>query len=344
MTVKVLLTCVGGELAPEMIISLKSSIRHDVIVIGVDANEQAAGRIFCDEFAVVPFGSDISYVKKIIELIVRYDIDLIIPTSDEEALALSAAKEELVEYNTTLACVDRNTLDILTDKAKTYGKLVDSGIHVPNWRHVSDSYELRQVVPELFNKYGDIVVKPVCERGGRGVHVVSHSQNGVRKFLNRREIHSDLETFVSELSGTLNDSYPVIVMERLVEPVFDLDMLAWNGKSVRVVPRRRMNSALPNEGHIIVDSPELIDLGNKLIDIFQLSWLYDCDVMYDQKGSPCVLEINPRQSGSISVSIAAGIPIFDELISLFLGEIVSTNLQIHNECRVIPYKSLAVIK
>ena len=64
MTVKVLLTCVGGELAPEMIISLKSSIRHDVIVIGVDANEQAAGRIFCDEFAVVPFGSDISYVKK----------------------------------------------------------------------------------------------------------------------------------------------------------------------------------------------------------------------------------------------------------------------------------------
>ena len=195
MTVKVLLTCVGGELAPEMIVSLKSSIRHDITVIGVDVNEQAVGRFFCDEFSIVPFGTGVAYVDKIIELIVKYDVDLLIPTSDEEALALSAAQEVLAEYNTTIACVDRNTLDILTDKAKTYSKLEDSGVHVPNWRQVSDVYELRQVVPELFNKYGDVVVKPVCERGGRGVHGVSHSQNGVRKFLNRREIHSDLETF-----------------------------------------------------------------------------------------------------------------------------------------------------
>ena len=40
--------------------------------------------------------------------------------------------------------------------------------------------------------------------------------------------------------------------------------------------------------------------------------------MLDDKQKPKIIEINPRMSGSASVSVAAGIPLFDDLISIYM--------------------------
>ncbi|MCH8815936.1 MAG: hypothetical protein IH957_12765, partial [Chloroflexi bacterium] len=95
MSFTLLLTCVGGELAPQVIRYLKSSRRHDVKVIGVDADENAAGRHFADAFAVVPRGTDPQYVEAIAELAAKHGADLVLPTSDEEALAMSQSRDAL---------------------------------------------------------------------------------------------------------------------------------------------------------------------------------------------------------------------------------------------------------
>jgi predicted ATP-grasp superfamily ATP-dependent carboligase len=105
-------------------------------------------------------------------------------------------------------------------------------------------------------------------------------------------------------------------MEELDGPVHDLDMLAWEGRPLAVVPRKRLDSDNPNSGHLILDSTEFIDMGKDIIKRLQLSWLYDCDFMFDKKGKPKIIEINPRQSGSVSISIAAGLPLFEYVISL----------------------------
>ena len=89
MTYTILITCVGGDLAPQMIQQLKLNSRHDIKVIGVDANIEASGQYFCDEFSIVPFGGDPSYISIIQKLILLHNVDLIIPTSDEESLILS---------------------------------------------------------------------------------------------------------------------------------------------------------------------------------------------------------------------------------------------------------------
>ena len=111
---------------------------------------------------------------------------------------------------------------------------------------------------------------------------------------------------------------------------------------MRVVARRRIDSAVPNEGHTLVDAPELQQLGEQLIKGFNLSWLYDCDVMYDRQGNPCVLEINPRQSGSVVVSIAAGVPLLEDVVSLAKGEPLP-EVDVPLGSRVVPYKSLRVV-
>ena len=339
----VLMTCVGGELAPQLIRELKFNSRHNIKVIGVDANIDAVGKYFCDEFSVVPFGSDPDYSSTIQKLVHIHNVDLVIPTSDEEAVALSFSKNLIVKQGCMLACVDSETLSLLTDKAKTYHFLKEQGVHVPETRIVNDYNSLKVTVESMYEEHGEVVVKPARARGGRGVHIISSSSGGVEYFDDRREVHTDLSTFINLLMKDLKKELPLIVMEKLVEPVIDIDLLAWKGKPIRVLARSRVNSAVPNDGHIFIDDERLVSLGKKLIDIFHLSWLYDCDVMFDLKGNPCVLELNPRQSGSLAVTIAAGIPILDDLISLAKGESIKNIEQLPINKRVVPYKSLVLI-
>jgi len=340
----VLITCVGGEMAPQMIQQLKDSKRHKVKIIGVDANYDAIGKYFCDEFVVVPYGNNSKYGESIQKLVDLYSVDLIIPTSDEEAVTLSSLKSNLEEVNCVLACIDSSILRVLTDKAKTYQFLKERGIHTPKTQVVENFEFLERVVNSMYKEFGECVIKPACSRGGRGVYVISSKYTKIEVFDDRREVHLDLNNFLNSLMRELKNDFPLVVMERLVEPVIDIDLLCWKGRDIRVIPRRRVNPAVPNDGHIILNDAKLIDLGKKLINIFELSWLYDCDVMFDSKGRPCILELNPRQSGSAAVSLCAGIPLLDDVIDLAKGRVESIpRIDPPFGARVIPYKTLTLI-
>lgn len=341
MTFNVLITCVGGELGPQVVLFLRNSQRHTVRVIGVDASENASGRHFVDEFAVVPRGTDPGYVDAIEELVRRHEINLVMPSSDEEALALAAQRERLERNGAQVSCVDIETLEVLADKVRCYRRQKDLGLHLPFWREAQNRDDLIEFVKQANAEYGDVVIKPAADRGGRGVCVITDAAKGVEAYHGGREYHMDKASFLDDI-----DSYaarfPMIVMERLMEPVFDVDMLAWQGAPIRVVPRRRVDSALPNEGHTIVGNADLIELGNRLVEGFGLSWLYDCDVMYDSQNRPCILEVNPRPSGSMSVTVAAGVPLIDDVISLAKGETIP-DIAVPMDRVVVPYKAVRML-
>lgn len=341
MTFTLLLTCVGGELAPQMIRILKASSGHDVKVIGVDARADAVGRHFADAFATVPRGSDSDYVDAIVDLVTQHHVDLVLPTSDEEALALAASRAELEGGDCRLACADIEVLKTVADKADCYARLAQIGVPVPDWRRAESLDDLDAAVDAMIEAHREIVVKPAALRGGRGVCVIRSDISGARVYGGGRETHMDHATFRREYVRGFAGQLPAVVMERLLEPVHDIDMLAWDGRPIRVVPRRRVDSALPNEGHTIVGNADLISLGEQLIEGFGLTWLYDCDVMYDRAGQPGILEINPRPSGSIAATIAAGVPLLDDLISLAKGEPVP-EIELPVGRIVVPFKCLAV--
>ena len=100
------------------------------------------------------------------------------------------------------------------------------------------------------------------------------------------------------------------------KPIYDIDILARDGKLIRSLVRRRLNPKVPNEGHIIEKFDELYSIANKLVQVLKLSWLYDCDFMLNKAGQPKLLEINPRPSGSLAVSLAAGVNFIEDIIAI----------------------------
>jgi carbamoylphosphate synthase large subunit len=335
LTYTVMLTSAGGEMVPSLINQLKQSTRHDVRVVAIDAGGGGVSRHLADGFWTVPYGNEPGYADAVLEVLRETSVDLLIPCSDEEALALSGRRDEISATGCQLACVEHQTLEIFSDKARCYEALAASGIAVPVWRKADDRVSLVQSVDDVMDQTGACVVKPARGRGGRDVFVVGSATNEV----DGREQHMSRQEFMALCDSMAELPFPLIVMEQLTEPVFDIDMLAWEGRPIHVVPRRRVNSQLPNEGHLFVDAPELRELGERLIDVFSLSWLYDCDVMYDRNSQPHVLEVNPRPSGSAAVTVAAGIPLFENLVALAKGEDPEPAADVTGHS-VLPYKTL----
>jgi carbamoylphosphate synthase large subunit len=339
-TFNLLMTCVGGGLSAQAILLAKQSKTHNIKIIGVDADENALGRTFADQFYTVPRVDDPAYLEVILKIIAEEDIHLVLPCSDEEALFLAKNRGEIETSERILACAPYETLEILSNKAKTYNILKSvPGLHCPLWQEVLSEQEIRLNAKNIYDACGAVVIKPSITRGGRDVLVISREIVGTSFVPGAREVRMDMPSFNAFNLNIYKDKYPVIVMQGLKEPVHDIDILSMHGKALNVIPRKRVNSAVPNAGHMLVDDARLIDIGHKIVNAFHLSWLQDIDVMFDHENRPCVIEVNPRPSGSFAVAVAAGVPLLDNLVSLAKHQPLQTYTMPCNE-RVITYTAL----
>lgn len=339
---RILFTSSGGALGPLNIRLMKASKRYDVSVLAVDQHTDVPARHFADAFATVPNGSDPSYCEAIAELVRQHDINLVLPASDEEALALAGNRSLVEGAGAMLACAPLETLEIMSDKARTYALLEGAGLDVAAWACAESLEALTGLVENFAAEHGEYAVKPAQARGNRGAIVVRGDASGAESFAGSRELHMSHEIFMRD---HLRDMpLPAVVMERLVAPAWDIDVLTQNGALLRAMPRRRMNPAgVPFTGSTLDPSDELMDLATRVTKAFSLSWLYDYDVMVTRDGKAVPLEINPRPSGSIAAAVLAGVPFYDDLIALVRGENLSP-VQSLDEVVIVPYIDCRIVR
>lgn len=320
-SVTVLVTCAGGTLVPEGLKFLKQSARYDVTVVGVDGSADAIGRHFCDHFETVPMGTADNYITTMENIVKKYNVDLILPWSDGEALALAVNRDVFAAHNCQVASPDADILAKLSDKAQTYDILANAGIAHAEYYRAETLVALEDATEKLYTTYNEFVIKPALSRGGRDVFVIRSDIADEQHYFGGREIHLPYDAFRTKYLKSIAQHFPVVVMERLHEPTYDLDVLSLNGKAMQVVPRKRHNPAgIPFIGNTICADARLVKMGEDVAKIFNLSWLLDVDVMSRKDGTPVVLEVNPRMSGSCPAAMHAGYPLFDQIIALSRGD------------------------
>lgn len=344
MTFTLLLTSAGGGLSPQVIRYLRESRRHHVRVVAVDARADASGRYFADAYATVPPGGHPDYVPTIVSIADRQDVDLILPCSDEEALALAAKRNAVETGGRQLACAPFKMLQRMSDKNQAFAFLREAGLPTPDWRCAGTTADLDDAIDD-FAARGEFALKPARSRGNRGIYVIRQDLRGVHPTPSGRELHMDLATFRAEYLDRARVALPSIVAERLLPPAYDVDVLSWQGEALRIVPRRRFNAeGVPFFGNEIVDSEAIRMLGRQIAGAARLSWLYDFDLMTHPQGHPVVLELNPRPSGSFAASVAAGVPLLDDLISLAKREPLPQLAPMKGRVEIVPFTALAVAR
>jgi carbamoyl-phosphate synthase large subunit len=247
-------------------------------VVTTDMNGLSPGLYFGSKHYIVPLTTDPQYIPIIKSICFRERIHLLIPTIDDELPLFGRHTEAFLATGIRVAVSSEQTNLICNDKYASAGFFRTHGIpFARTW--LPEQLEYAQIQYPLF-------LKP---RNGRG-------SVGAFPIANERE----LRFFLEYVPGP-------IVQEYLGGKEYTVDLLAdFSGKVISVVPRERMvvRSGVTDRGQTVND-PEMIQLAINAARALDIRGPANIQMKMDG-GNATIFEVNPRFSGGIPLTIAAG--------------------------------------
>jgi len=315
-----LCTCAGGATVPALVAELRRSELFDFRVLGVDARPPVAAQRLLDGVFPALLGRDPGYVPALCEVIRREKVDVLLPGSDEEAFAVAAGLPAIAAAGAKAIVSPRPVLDLIADKHRTYRSLEAAGVPVPEYALAADAAAVREAVLGYGFPRRTVVFKPVAGRGGRGLYVLCGA-DAPPAWLGGGARERRLEGFdptVEAIAPLLEG--PTLVMPCLAAPAYDADILALGrGRHVVAVRRRANPAGIPFTGNTLLADPAVRAYCGDVARVLGLDALHDIDLMTGPDGRPVVLEVNPRPSGSMVSTLAAGFPLLDWAVARLLG-------------------------
>lgn len=308
---KVLLTCIGGRFSINTIKALKKPSGIKVKVVGVDMKTDVEARHYVDAFYTVPAGSDKEYITRLLDIAQKERVEIIMPCSDEEAIALCRAKGNFAKKGITCAVDKSNTVELVTDKCKLFEFLSQKRIPMPRFKPISCVRQISDFAQYLDYPKHKFVIKPARSRGARDVWVIGEDAG-----------MCPLKKLLRDLKERKIKQFNYLAMEFLPGPAYDVDLLAKNGRPLCILNRRRLwRNKLSgfSQGCIVEENKPLTDFVAKASALLKLNYVYDFDCGTYLNGMPAVYEINPRFSGAIAAGIGSGVNIPQMLIRMIKG-------------------------
>ena len=334
--IRLLVTCVGGSTVPTLLGCLHKSSIFSYYLVGVDSNSSGNSKELLDNYYQVPNGSDNRYIEKILEIVKIEKIEFILPGSDEEAVCISKNKKIFNDIGVKPIVSSIEVIELITNKYNTYMTLTKKGVRVPEYKIVNSIEELRSAIYEYGYPDTTVISKPVNGRGGRGLYVFEGNDNPPVWLGNgQREKRIKKQDLTEELLEQVIQG-DCLVMPALTTPSYDADVVAEAGVVKLAVVRERVNPAgIPFQGNKIHSDILITQYCQDIATALDLDSIHDIDLMTDQNGEPCIIEVNPRPSGSMAATLTAGIPIVDIAILTLCGMTVP-NVKIDSDIMILP--------
>jgi carbamoyl-phosphate synthase large subunit len=258
-------------------------------VLATDCSWYSSAFHDADEAFLVPRLDDPEFGPRLLELCLKHEVDLLVPTIDTELPVWVANRDQFAEIGTTIALSHGDVVAIAADKQRTHDWLVAHGFPT-----------VEQTTPAAALADSDIwtfplMAKPRFGSAGLGVRLV---RDGEELALVARRGH--------ELGE--------IVVQRVAQGVeHTIDVLADRaGRCVCAVPRRRIEvrAGEVSKG-MTVRSAVLEDLAARVCEALPGAYgalnvqiFVDGDV--DDPDNLAVVEINARYGGGFPLSLEAG--------------------------------------
>jgi len=289
----ILITGAGGACGIGAIKSLKANTAHRVI--GVDMDPTAVGIQFADDGRAVPPAVDDEWPAAIASIVSEFDVDVIIPTVDEELAVLPALRE--VCSDVPILAPKQAVIDLAMDKYQSTKALADAGHPTPEtWL----ATEADAIDPPAY----PLIVKPRRGRGSRGIKQVK-TPAGLQEHL-AKTTHSPDELLCQTLvDGTEYTTSVVGTTENELLSVVPKEAIEKDGSTVLGATR-----TAPKVARSCVEIFETLEPAGPL----------NVQQIVDEDGIPRVIEINPRFSSTSCLTAAAGVDAFDLLIRDAVGQ------------------------
>jgi carbamoyl-phosphate synthase large subunit len=260
----------------------------------VDASDEVAGRYFSDAFYRVPPAGDSAFVHALLEVCRRHQADLLVPIVDYEFAPISRNAARFRAAGCLVAISPPETIARVNNKLETYRFFLEHGFPTAqSW----DAAAARRSVDSL--PY-PVFLKPALDgRSSIDCYTVKDA--------------ADLEMYLDKVPDAM-------VQEFVSGPEFTADILAdWNSDVLGVVVRERIETkgGVSYKGRT-VDDPEMTAHVVRMAKLLDLKG--PVNIQAFRSGAGLVFnEINPRFSGALALSLAAGLNSPLLLLKLALG-------------------------
>lgn len=266
------------------------ALRVEGSVIVTDVNGLSPTVHVADRAYAVSLSSSPTYMSEVIDICQAESVGLLIPTIDEELPRFGAARDRLAALGITAFTSSQRTALHCNDKFETSRRLRTHGVSAAE-SFLPDDLPADPVFP--------LFVKPRYGRGSVGAFCARNSR--------------ELEFFLGYVETPVVQTY-------LEGAEYTIDLLCdLRGAPVAVVPRERLviRAGVSDRGRTC-DDPRLIELALACAEVFEFRGAVNIQCRLNADG-PVVFEINPRYSGGIPLTIAAGADFPRLMVEMVLG-------------------------
>ncbi len=320
-TLRILVTGAGAPGIAGTLYSLRNNPdTKEVIVVGVDAKEEVAGKYLCDKFYKVPYADELNFIPKLLNICKRERVSVVLPQVTNELFKLSASKYAFSNEGVVVAVSESEVLKIANNKYELSMLARRIGVPVPRLYKVRRWSELEEKAEKLGYPEKAVVVKPPISRGMRGLRILTENIDLRRVYFEMKP--TSLYIRMSDLYNILGEEFPdLLVMEYLPGPEYTVDVLAWRGDTYVIVPRKRIEMRLGITFVGVVErNEEIIEYSERLSKALGLSYAFGFQFKMDEEQVPKIIECNPRIQGTMVLSTLAGANIVYGAVKLALGE------------------------
>lgn len=276
--VTVLISGAGTVTCQSVMKGLRSHDLLDVCIITMDMQNESAGRYFSDKFFKVPSASDPAFLQSLLDICKNEKVDLLVPIVDYEFDVLSKNKEQFSAIGTTVAISSPEVIDNCNDKWKTYSFFKELKIPTPT-----------TYLPENLPSEIDFPV-----------------------FLKPRIMgRSSLDTYLIKSKEMLDQYMPglkhPLIQQAIEGQEYTIDLLCnFEGKMLNAVIRERIEtkSGVSYKGRTVKDE-DILNLVVQIAEGLPIIGPANMQCFKNAEGISFI-EINPRFSGALALSLAAG--------------------------------------
>jgi len=287
MGTKIMVTGVGGPAGVAVLRALASGDEYRTL--GVDCDPQAVGLRIADEGALVPRATDENFGSELVALAMRTGTELIVCTVAEEMGALHGVVGRLADAGIRTWLPRTDSVETCIDKWRFAEFLREAQLPGP-----ATGLGSADGIP------GPWIVKPRFGRGSRDVVAVDDDD---------------------ELVWALRRVPDPVVQTRVPGMEFTVDVLVDRDSTLlAAVPRWRSETkaGISTRGTTFCDQA-VTDVTHRLIAALRFEGVANVQGFLAPSGEVQLIEMNPRFSGGLPLSLAAGSDLTGQYVRIAMG-------------------------
>jgi carbamoyl-phosphate synthase large subunit len=294
----ILLSPIGGQAMPGIIEYFNEK---DFRVIGIDSNGDNANRFMVRTFIVVPAINEPNYRTEVLSIIKYFAVDLFVSWLDAEirywnSAAFCAWQTVNIPEELRRIFVFNFRKDLMEfyDKWLFYDKLRNEGFLIPETRLLrgGGTWERLKKFPVIF--------KPRIGTGSRDIHIVHNS---------------DEYDYWSRVINLAEANASKFLAQKYIRGnEYTVDFFADRGKLINHVIRLRTKANGVSLAGSVVKDGDITDIVKRFCQHFNIDGLNNIQLIEDIEEHYFITDFNPRPSGTIMLSVRAGVDFFNNLI------------------------------